>query len=169
MKPQDCLVLLKVIAMKQSDWMGKDLAANLGLSQTEVSMSLERSRFAGLLDDSKKRVNTGAFLGFLVHGIKFVFPVKPGGLVRGVHTAWSAPPLHEMMNSIEAVVWPHEDGKARGQAVEPLYACAPEAALRDPKLYELLTLVDALRLGKRREIELATKILKERFEAYAIA
>lgn len=162
-------MLLKLIAMGQVSWMGKDVANSLGCSQTEVSMSLERSKFAGLLDASKKRVNTGAFHGFLVHGVRYVFPVKLGGLVRGIPTAWSASPLREMVNSVDAVVWPYEDGQVRGQGIVPLYASAPEAALRDRNLHELLALVDALRVGRLREIELATKILKERFDAYALA
>jgi len=168
MKPQDCLVLLKVITMRRESWLGKNIASSLGLSQTEVSVSLERSKFAGLMDDSKRRVNAGAFLGLLVHGIKFVFPVKLGGLVRGVPTAWSAAPLCDLVSSNEAVVWPHEEGHIRGQAIEPLYASVPGASLQDRDLHELLALVDALRVGRLREIELASKILKKRFEAYAL-
>ena len=45
----------------------------------------------------------------------------------------------------------------------PLYPTVPEAALRDEKLYELLALVDALRVGRVREREIAITALKNRF------
>jgi hypothetical protein len=168
MKPQDCLVLLKIITMGSGSWMAKDLAREVGLSPTEVSMSLDRSRYANLIDDAKKRVNTGVFLDFLVHGLKVVFPVQRGGIVRGMPTAWSAPPLSELVASSEAVVWPHEEGSVRGEGVEPLYPSVPMAAMGSKPLHKLLALVDALRVGRVRERELAAKILKQRFDAYAL-
>ena len=50
----------------------------------------------------------------------------------------------------------------RGVTVEPLYKTAPAAALRDPFLYELLALIDALREGRARERKLAEKELIDR-------
>ena len=44
----------------------------------------------------------------------------------------------------------------------PLYPSVPEAALKDEKLHELLALVDALRVGRAREKELAIRELKKR-------
>jgi hypothetical protein len=168
MKPQDCLVLLKIVTMGSGSWMAKDLARDVGLSPTEVSMSLDRSRYARLIDEGKKRVNTGLFLDFLVHGLKVVFPVRPGGMARGVPTAWSASPLSELVASSEVVVWPHEEGTVRGEGIEPLYPSVPMAALASRPLHELLATVDALRVGRVREIEMAAKILKQRFNAYAL-
>jgi hypothetical protein len=40
-----------------------------------------------------------------------------------------------------------------------LYKQAPKAALRDPVLYELLALADALRDGRARERKLAEKLI----------
>ena len=57
------------------------------------------------------------------------------------------------------------DGNVSGQAIEPLYAGASKAAKEDPKLYELLSLVDALRVGKAREQNLAEDELRNRIEA----
>ena len=59
-------------------------------------------------------------------------------------------------------VWPDEEGTLRGQALYPLYPSAPLAARRDPRLYELLVLVDAIRMGNMREQQLAEDLLKER-------
>ena len=41
--------------------------------------------------------------------------------------------------------------------LEPLYASVPGAARRNPALYDLLALVDALRIGRARERNLAEK------------
>jgi hypothetical protein len=53
----------------------------------------------------------------------------------------------------------------RGIAFSPLYKNAPQAALRDPKLYELLALVDAIREGRSREREIAIRELTARINS----
>jgi hypothetical protein len=60
------------------------------------------------------------------------------------------------------VVWPHPEGTIRGESLEPLYPTAVDAALRDPALYECLALVDALRIGRARERDLAGQLLRQR-------
>jgi hypothetical protein len=52
-----------------------------------------------------------------------------------------------------------------GYAFSPLHKNVPKAALADPRLYELLALVDAPWDGKSRERELAARELSERLEA----
>ena len=59
-------------------------------------------------------------------------------------------------------VWPSDKGRARGQAIEPLYPKAPLAAEKDAELYELLALVDAIRAGRAREQALAGRELETR-------
>lgn len=59
-------------------------------------------------------------------------------------------------------VWPDARSDDSGLAVEPLFKTAPEAAQKDPDLYALLALVDAIRVGQPRENRLATELLKER-------
>lgn len=61
-------------------------------------------------------------------------------------------------------MWPYGKGKVRGHSIVPLYLSVPEAALKDVKLYELLALVDALRVGRAREREIAIKELKLRLD-----
>jgi hypothetical protein len=46
----------------------------------------------------------------------------------------------------------------------PLYKRAPEAALKDEDLYQLLALVDAIRDGSARERELAKRELSVRLK-----
>ena len=157
LKPQDLVVLLKVLALGKKPWRHLELAYELGMSQSEVSSALERARRLGLLDAAKKRVQKPALKEFLKYALKFMFPAEPGPLVRGLPTAHSAPPLSDKIVSKESdkYVWPYPEGSARGQAVEPLYPSVPEAAKKDPKLHQLLALVDALRVGRAREQALA--------------
>ena len=103
---------------------------------------------------------------FLIHGVKYAFPVHRGGIVRGVPTAHAAPPLkqHFAGSFDPPPVWPDAEGSVRGVEFSPLYRNVPEAARRDPKLYELLALVDAIRDGRTREREIAIRELKRRVD-----
>jgi len=162
LKPQDIMILLKIIAKGKDEWYHHTIADELGISQSEVSQSLTRSCYAGLIDVSRKKVNRLALMELLSHGISYVFPQHPGSIVRGVLTAHSAPPLNQIIKSNEKYVWPYAKGNERGQAVEPLYGTVVTAALKDLFLYELLALVDALRVGRAREKEIAKKELEKR-------
>jgi hypothetical protein len=164
MSPHDIVILLKIVSYGNEPWFQKPLAEALGISQSEISKSLNRSKSAGLLAQNGKTVMKTALLEFLQYGLRYVFPQKPGAVVRGVPTSHSASPLKEEIQSSEAYVWPYGKGTVRGQSIVPLYPSAPEAALKDAKLYELLALVDALRVGRARERELAIKELKNRLE-----
>ena len=62
-------------------------------------------------------------------------------------------------------VWPHKNGVVRGIALYPLYPSVPEAAGRNPALYELLALFDAVRGGNARERALAIDLLEKRLQA----
>jgi len=132
------------------------------LSQSEVSESVARSKYAGLLDPKGKKVMKLALMEFLQYGIRYVFPQKPGPVVRGIPTSHSASPLKEEIQSTENYVWPYAKGTVRGHSIIPLYVSVPEAVFKDEILYELLALVDALRVGRAREKEIAVVELKKR-------
>ena len=164
LKPQDVLLLLKIVSDNALSWSQKPVAEALGLSQSEVSEAVGRSQYAGLLAPNGKAVMKMALLEFLQYGLRYVFPIKPGAVVRGVPTSHSAKPLSDEIQSSEAYVWPYGKGTVRGHSILPLYPSVPEAALKDEKLHELLALADALRVGRAREKELAVKELKKRLE-----
>lgn len=82
---------------------------------------------------------------------------RPGAIIRRIPTVHSAKPLSDLIDSNENYVWSSEKGTLRGESIIPLYPAVMEAALNDEDLYELLTLVDAIRIGKAREKELALK------------
>lgn len=91
MSPQDVLILLKIVALDRKDFYLKDLSQGLSISSSEVTESVNRSMIAGLIAEDKKTVMRKALFEFLIHGLPYVFPQKPGALVAGIPTAHSAP------------------------------------------------------------------------------
>jgi hypothetical protein len=163
MRPQDVPILLKILSFETAkvDWQMRNIAQELDISPSEVSESLNRSSQADLIDGAKQHVNKLALHEFLIHGLRYVFPQSPGPLVRGTNTAHSAPPLNKMIRSSENYVWPDAVGDSKGQAIEPLYPSLVQAAKRDPFLYQSLALIDALRVGRVREQNLAKSELEK--------
>lgn len=165
MRPLDIAVLLKIICLGNTDWQLKDLSRMLFISQSEISESLNRSMVANLVSQNRKKVMRRNFIDFLIYGLKYVFPVRPGSLVRGVLTAHSAKPLSDVfVNSSDIFVWASDEGIVRGQSIEPLYANVINAVKEDSLLYELLALCDAIRVGSTREFNTAIKELKIRIK-----
>ncbi|MDR6609037.1 hypothetical protein [Pseudomonas synxantha] len=144
------------------------LQASLGISKTEVASALKRCQQIGLLrlDPSTQlpRVNSKALLGFIEHGLRYVFPVKPAEMVRGIPTSFSAPVLQgKLMSGGDLIhVWPDAYGTRKGQSIPPLFKTVPGAVKKDPRLYEYLALIDAVRLGNAREANLANQLLREK-------
>jgi hypothetical protein len=87
-----------------------------------------------------------------------------GEMTRGMPTIYSVDPLKALLSGSDEPqpVWPDPMGDVRGSSFSPLYKSIPKAARKDKTLYELLTLVDAIRGGRARERELATKEIKRR-------
>ncbi len=82
--------------------------------------------------------------------------------MRGWPTAHSAKPLSDLIRATDAYVWPAADGPVRGQTIEPLYPTVVRAVQGDSVLYELVALVDAVRVGRAREVALAVAELRKR-------
>ena len=165
MRPQDIVVLLKIIALKDDNWYNSDLAQSLRISPSEISEVLNRCRIAGLIDSKKRNVNINSFIEFLIYGLKYVFPAEPGAIVKGFPTAHSASPIKEQISSgADVYVWPSAKGTCRGQAVAPLYKTIPQVAPENKSFYELLTIVDTIRIGRVREINIATEELNKRLK-----
>lgn len=163
MRPQDVAILLKIIAMKKREWQLVPLSNDLFISISEISESLNRSRLAGLIDHDKKRPNKNSILEFLIHGVKYVFPQRPGARSRGIATAHSHNFLKKHFSSEENYVWADRDGDMIGEVIEPFYEKQPKAAKADPEFHKLLALVDVLRVGRVREVKLATEELRTLF------
>jgi hypothetical protein len=170
-KPQDVLVVLKLLA---TGWPGSFalLGEQLGISASEAHAALHRARRAGLIGMDNEEPNRSAIAEFLIHGLRYVLAVRPGGRTRGILTGFAAAPLAESFRvspeDPDLPVWPDPEGDAAGLDIRPICRSAPGAARRDAKLYEWLVLADALRgAGRARERELAEKIVRERLEYHA--
>ena len=162
MKGQDIAVMLKTIILEDQGWTTTQLADELLISQSEVSKALARLKFSGLIDDSKKHPARRSFYDLLINSIKFIIPVRPGRILKGIATAHSAMPVKDKIVSKDNYIWPSVEGNMRGESIEPIYLNAPKAAKKDKKMYELLALIDVLRVGKVREVEIAKSELKKR-------
>ncbi len=170
LRPLDIVVLLK-LALKDGRPPYLQMANELHLYPSEVYNSIKRARASHFIQrpEIEDRLNRSALLEFLLHGIRYAFPVEKGTLTRGVPTGYAAPPLLESIaaSNEPPPVWPYADGPVRGYSFAPLHKNVPQAALEDSEFYELLALVDALRDGRARERELAGRELKKRLEASA--
>ncbi len=91
-----------------------------------------------------------------------MFPAKLDAPARGVPTAYSGPALANEFVSGDTIVWADAKGNAFGQSMVPLYENAAKLAKLCPSVYELLTLVDAIRIGRIRERATALEKIKER-------
>ncbi len=169
-KPQDVVVAL-LLTLEQGAKTYAELGQILGMSASEVHAAVRRLREARLIDPETREVRMEALRNFLVHGVPYAFPARQKEITRGMPTAWAAPALAEKIRSSDQLppVWPDPDGKVQGSAVEPLYPSVPGAARRHPLLYELLALVDALRLGRARERGMAEKEIAVRLNRHVAA
>src|SRR5438874_6918001 len=91
MRPQDVVILLKILSNANESWQYRDLSSSLYLSISEISESLARSHMAGLIDESKKKVHRQSLMEFIRYGLHYVFPQLPGSMVTGIATAHSHP------------------------------------------------------------------------------
>lgn len=170
LKPQDVLVVLKLVALGSKSWSYAWLAVQLEMSPSQLHAAVKRALAAQLAvrrgDEIVPHIRN--LEEFLVHGLKYVFVPEQGEMSRGIPTGHAAPPLDQHFASTgdPPPVWPDAEGGVRGTAFSPLYSLAPRAAMLDPKLYELLVLIDAIRGGRAREREIAIKELKQRLVAY---
>ena len=170
LKPQDILVLLKLVAVGNTNWSYNSLSVELGMSPSEVHAALKRSLASGLAMHQGDRIvpNISNLEEFLIHGLKYAFIPERGELTRGLPTGYAAAPLKgKCTRSAEPPpVWPDPVGIVRGEAFSPLYKSAPKAAQKDRELYELLVLVDAIRGGRARERKMAVDELGNRLKTY---
>jgi hypothetical protein len=112
---------LKLVAQRDEPWTYNSLATELDLSPSQVHAAVQRAIKSDLAYETDDQVR--------VH-------------VRN---------LEEFLDDDEPVVWPDSSGDVRGESPAPLYKSAPNAVRRDPELYELLVIADALRAGRTRE------------------
>lgn len=169
LKPQDIVVVLKLLGFSAKRPPLSQIAQELCLSVSEVHAAVKRAQSSHLLHGPElcDRPNRKALEEFLVHGVKYSFPAHHGAMTRGLPTSYAAEPLcrHISPGDEPLPVWPDPSGPVRGASFEPLYRNVPGAAKRDSHLYELLALIDAIRDGRVRERKIAEKELVTRLRA----
>ena len=168
LKPQDLFVLLAMLGRGDAPGGYAELATATGLAASAVHASLKRAADARLVSADKgwPVVLKSQLKEFLIYGAKYAFPPVWGALTRGLPTGYAAPPLNTVIvgSSDPVPVWPHPNGPTRGMSLAPLYPSAPEAAMRDEKLYAMLALFDAIRAGQARERDAAKRLLEPYFK-----
>lgn len=168
LKPQDLFVLLALLSHGSGAINYSLLSEQTGLAISAVHAALKRAAVARLIifAERKPQILKLQLQEFVLHGAKYAFPPVWGSLTRGVPTAYAAAPLNGIIapSSDPIPVWPHAKGTARGLSLAPLYPSVPEAAMRDEKLYALLSLFDAVRSGQARERNAAQELLEAYFK-----
>jgi len=150
----------------------RGLAESTGISKSQVNLALKRCFDVGLAKQGRHagppRANVKELISLIIHGARYMFPVKLGSMTRGIRTTLAAPVFKgELLSAGEFVpVWSDPEGKIKGLAVEPLFKSVSYAVRRDADFYALLALVDSIRLGQPRERKLAADMLAELLEAW---
>lgn len=145
---------------------GADAAPSVQEPQGIYRVTRKRVRRAAASEseavaDNPVRPHPHNLAEFALHGAKYAFPGVRLPLVVGVPTSHSAPAFAGVFAPGSSdFVWPHPNGSVRGVGVEPLHPSVPFAAMQDAKLYEMLALFDALRVGKARERGMALERLQ---------
>ena len=190
LKAQDVLVACKLYSLAEvvrpaSDWTYSGLSGELGISLSETYNSFERCCLAQLIVTVRDRrvVSKRHFYELLAVAVPRIFYAARGGLEVGLPTSVHAPALRSKFEGVPGAiptVWPcdysadKEVGKEyrrensrpllriRGESISPIYPSVPEAAAQDSLLYELLALVDVVRIGDTRSRNLAVAILEKK-------
>ena len=138
------------------------LAESTALSVGECHNAVRRLRLARLILADERRPSNEILCRFLIEGASFAFPPIVGAQTIGVPTAHSSPVFRAIVQSTQGFVWPYADGAVRGQSLIPLFPGAPALSEWNQPLYELLTIIDAVRVGTTRVRTLAAELLRER-------
>ncbi|PLX71355.1 MAG: hypothetical protein C0602_01765 [Denitrovibrio sp.] len=161
LKPQDIMILLKIVAMQQREWKYSEAALELAMSPSEVHSGVKRLKKCMLLTEfsidtgasvyKRHLPDTKALKEFMRYGLSHVFPAQLTGVARGIPTSYGFANLFEgfAYDSSFIPVWEYQSGEYNGVGLKPLYPSAPQAAVNDFTLYEMLALTDALRSGDR--------------------
>lgn len=156
MKAQDIAVALALCLDKSSSY--ASLASSVGVSSSEAHAAVGRLRDARIVD-SERRVNRTFLLDFVMHGLPFAFPGRPGGPSLGVPTGAARFEATDLPSAeFDTWVWPSANGTVRGLAVDPLYPSIP--SLGQGPLLDLLAAVDLVRMGRAREVAWAERYLR---------
>lgn len=158
LKAQD-LVIALVIRLVPQSWGYATLAEFTGLSTSQIHLSCKRLRKSDLLRQDAGEawhVPASNLSEFLTHGMRYVFPVRPGEPTRGIptaHTAAFVASEFAVGAEVLPLVWPTVNGEVKGNRLEPLHPCQLRCIPRPggEPVYRALVCIDLLRVGQARE------------------
>lgn len=163
LKPQDLIVSLAICLERDRNFTYAELGEILVISPSAAHAAVRRAEAAGLIriQMGELKPNRTGLKEFVVHGLKYAFPATLGTLARGIPTSASSPLLKSYFaeSSELPLVWPSAEGSVRGISIFPLYPSVPEMVKGSKKMYEILSLLDAIRAGNAREREIAIQLL----------
>lgn len=169
LKSQDCLVLIKLIANQDVHFSQRRLSDELCISLSEVNAALKRLTESGLLRKSSSGEITPILASteeFLLSAVKYLFPGRLGSYTRGKPTAIGAPIFQGKiaLGNDPIPVWPDAYGNKKGIALDPIHPSVTKALNQYPDelFYEFLVLIDAIRIGRARERNMARGLLVTR-------
>lgn len=157
LKPQDVMIILKIVAMHQRDWKYSEAALELSMSPSEVHAGVKRLKRCSLLTELRMNIGSreqrlhlpdiSSLKEFLRYGLRHVFPAQLTEPARGLPTSTGVEHLFVGLTerNFYKPVWELQAGEYEGIGLKPLYPSAPQAAVNDFTLYELLALTDAIR------------------------
>jgi DNA-binding Lrp family transcriptional regulator len=163
LRGQDIVIAAGLFALREATAAQSELSRALGIPRSRVSESVRRLADNGLYSRALGGLRFARFLDYLVNGLPWMFPARPGEVVRGIPTSHAGPVLNELIASSRPFVWPSEDGDALGRAVEPVHRHALNVARVLPEAYQLLSLADGIRVGRVREKRMAAEALEAMF------
>lgn len=164
LKPHDIAIPLKFIALAGVHKTYRELSEEIHISIGEISEAIKRLKYSRIVSshNDSLSISRRSLLDFILYGVPYVFPAKKEGKVKGFPTSYSTYPLNrDIVQNDEIIVWGHKEGTVIGFSIEPLYNNAPLAAKKDDRLYILLSLIDAIRLGGGRSYKIAKRYLEE--------
>lgn len=146
----------------------RSLEKSIGVSRSQVSISLKRCLELKLIypngnADGGYLINKKSVMNIIEYAIPYFFPVEKTSNVKGIPISFSSPFLYNKILSQKKMplVWPDTQGILIGEGVIPFDKYVPHAVRRDPLLYEMLVLVDSVRMNIPRESSVALEALKK--------
>ena len=165
LKPQDVFVACQLALVGQENATHEWLSKKLHLSLSTVFEAIKRCRQAKLVvgPDKKAEVVKSKLFDFLVHAVPVLYYQIKVAPVRGIPTAVFSPIFRDMFTKPGdlVTVWPYSKGKEQGEGLLPIYPTVPIACSQSQPLYQLMSAVDVLRVGKVREREDSIVFLKD--------
>ena len=166
LKPQDTLLAVKYWSLKERNQESsvRSISETTGISVSEISKGAKRLKAARLLveRDRKLFIESKALFEWLGYGVRYAYANESTGYGRGMETSWNCPLLEsEMVPPSPPIVWPVSGGNTEGAFIKPIHEAVPFAAKHDDQLYQMMSLIESIRMGKPRELEIARNLLLE--------